>query len=397
MTLDIVHCFQSRTLGTEAGFEKQVPAWAWEGPAEFINLEAWPGITQSDAISWLLYFGSPEDSLFVRSYDAIGFYSQLRQSGGDLSMAFRAVLTDVDDPERFALTGATSNAFLDTWASGLAHSNWDGAWTFDGPGIPDGSVQAPKTSMGVANGSNEAVSQDAYTNELYFVDSDADIVQIDMNGRGRVGDGAVDMVVAGTAMFCTTDKGCGPCPDGSKPPIQPVRLVNTFLLAVSGGTDGTNGFVSGHPLEEFCKPSPQVCESGGAPAAVGDLPTLGVLIVSRSVTAAGDCPTPSPTDDEFCRRWRDFLDWARGQGDDITRERAAEIVERFVAMQPVAPAEMVPHVKAVILTYRTFAQAPGNEGPLPIQVPLTGLTADRMYHALLAIDGYCGTNAFPTS
>ena len=58
---------------------------------------------------------------------------------------------------------------------------------------------------------------------------------------------------------------------------------------------------------------------------------------------------------------------------------------------------MASHVDAVILTYRTFAEAPGPESSLPVQVPLTGLTAERMYQALLAIDGYCGTNAFPTS
>jgi len=47
MTLDIVHCFQSRALGTEAGFAKQVPAWAWEGPAQFINLASLPDVTHA--------------------------------------------------------------------------------------------------------------------------------------------------------------------------------------------------------------------------------------------------------------------------------------------------------------------------------------------------------------
>ncbi len=133
------------------------------------------------------------------------------------------------------------------------------------------------------------------------------------------------------------------------------------------------------------------------------LPTLGMLLVSRRSDgttvlldgpqiAAGDCPSPSPShDDEFCTRWRDYLDWARGQGDDITREKATEIVTRFQDMRPVAPAEMVPHVDAVITTYATYAVAPE-----PFQVPLSGQTAFAMYQALLAIDGYCGTNAFPT-
>jgi hypothetical protein len=123
------------------------------------------------------------------------------------------------------------------------------------------------------------------------------------------------------------------------------------------------------------------------------------VLVDDPRTAAADCPTPPPgQDDEFCQRWRDYLAWAGSLGTtDITRELAAQIVARFQAMRPVAPAEMVSHVDAVILTYRTFAEAPGPESSLPVQVPLTGLTATRMYQALLAIDAYCGTNAFPNS
>ena len=60
-------------------------------------------------------------------------------------------------------------------------------------------------------------------------------------------------------------------------------------------------------------------------------------------------------------------------------------------MRPVAPAEMVEPVDTIITTYTTFAEAPE-----PFQVPLTGQIAFQMYQSLLAIDGYCGTNFFPS-
>jgi hypothetical protein len=106
-------------------------------------------------------------------------------------------------------------------------------------------------------------------------------------------------------------------------------------------------------------------------------------------------PTPSGSADrggEFCRRWRTYLEWAQEQGDaSIDRTRAAIIVMHFQDMRPVAPADLLGDVDAVITTYTTYAEAPE-----PFQVPLSGQTAFAMYQALLAIDRHCGTNAFPS-
>lgn len=359
VSLDVVHCFQSYALGSEAGFLGQVPAWAWEGPAEYILLEEWPP-TDADGLAWLVYLTTPDDSLFERSYDAIGYYAQAATAGVDLSQAFRAVLTDVDNPERFALAGTAASPFLDGWASGLAQAEWGGAWTFFGPGLPSGAVQAPSDPIAVQNGSNEAVAQEAYTNHLYVVDSSADLVRVDVNGRARISDGTVDAIVQASAVFCSTDKGCGPCPNGDPPPFKATRLAPDSLLAVSGGTDGTSAVISGHALEEFCE----------------------------------EPPSPS---DEFCGRWRSYLDWAREEdaaGHELDRPLAAAIVMQFQGMRPVAPPDLVRHVDAVIHTYRTFAEAP--ETPLPLQVPVSGRGAEEMYAALLAIDKHCGTGAIPS-
>lgn len=97
-------------------------------------------------------------------------------------------------------------------------------------------------------------------------------------------------------------------------------------------------------------------------------------------------PTPSPTNDEFCVRYRAYWSWAQAAGDDITRENSAEIERRFIDMQPYAPPQLLEYVDLMILIYGTFARAPD-----PYQVPLTGqLPLHRIPEALSAMHAHCG-------
>ena len=360
LTLDIVHCLQSWVLGNESGAEGQVPGWAWEGPAEYIVLELWP-LTESDGLAWLIYLTSPEDSLFERTYDAIGYYAQAFEAGVSLGAAFKAVLTDVDNPERFALAGTTSNEFLDKWASELSREGWGAAWDFSGPGIAyPAQAPPPRTTISVSNGSTEAFSQAAYSNQLLAMNSSADIVIVEVNGRARLGNGDVDAVIPGSASFCTTDKGCGPCPDGSPPNIEQVRLVGDSIIAVSGGTDGTNGTVSGHELEEFCQATPS--------------------------------PSSSP-DDEFCRRWQALLDYMQQYADtefELTQPWAAAITEKSIYMREVAPPEMLQHVGVYVRAYGIYASLPE-----PYNLPFSGPDAANLGTAFFTIYNYCLNQASP--
>jgi hypothetical protein len=322
-------------------------------------LEEWPP-TETDGLAWSVYFTNPDAPLFGRSYDAIGYYAQAFGAGVDLAAAFRAVLTDVDNPERFALAGTASNRFLDSWAPGLAQADWGGDWIFSGPGFPTNRPQAPGDPIVVDHGSNEAVSQPPYSNHLYVIDARADLVRMEFSGRARVGDGTADVVINGPILFCTSEDGCeSDCPSDAVLPVDRVPLRPDALLAVSGGTDGTSGFISGTSLAEEC-PTPQ----------------------------------PSPSEpDEFCRLWRSYLDWAEEEeraAHELDRALAATVVMQFRGMLPSAPAELADDVDAVIETYATFAGAPD-----PFQVPLSGLDAEAMYAGLLAIDGHCGTGRFP--
>lgn len=362
LTLDVVHCFQSWRIASEQGFDGNVPAWAWEGPAEYVMLEAWPA-QEDDILYWATYLRLPDVPLFERSYDAVGLYAQAREAGLSLGEVFVAVLTDVDNPERFALAGLTAGAFLDKWASELLRTqrgDWGPSWAFLGPGLNSYQIQTPLQGISVTDGSVEAFAQGAYTNQLFAVTSAADIVMVDAFGRARVGDGTVDAVIPGNAVFCTTPKGCGPCPDGSNPSVHPTALSAESVLAISGASDGTNGTISGHPLEEFCQPS----------------------------------PSPSPTaDDEFCRRFLAMLDWAEQFVDtdyELSQPWAAEIARRSQDMRPYAPEHLLDDVDLYIRVYGTYATAPE-----PINVPIVGPDAAGVADAFFAMDAYCRTNPTP--
>ena len=256
LTLDIVHCFQSWKLGSDAGLGGGEPGWAWEGPAEYILREIWPAVS-GDAQAWPRYLTQPDLSLFARTYDAIGYYAQARAAGLDLGTVFTAVLTDGDGPGRFAAAGTATSTFLDTWASQLSATGWNDRWIFDGPGILGPSDAAPQRDpMDIGVGSVEAISQEPYSNHVYAVQSTADVVEIDVVGHARLGDGILETTELSPSFFCTTEKGCRDCADGSKPSVERQALRANSILAISGGTDGTTGTVSGHDLEEFCHQSP---------------------------------------------------------------------------------------------------------------------------------------------
>jgi hypothetical protein len=265
LALDVVHCYQTWSMGFESN-PGEVPAWAWEGPAEYILLETFPAQAE-DADAWQSYIMAPDDPLFGRAYDAVGYYAQLFWNGIDLSAAMKAVLTDVSSRVRFSLAGTDNPTFLNDWASQVARNDWGHDWDFSGPAIPGGSVMAPRDPMPIAVGTVRPVAQAEYSNHVYALQATADLVHFEYPGRGRLSDGAVNTADLANAWFCTNQKACEPCPDGEPLPFQPTRIeATTALFGVSGGVDGTGGVVSGHSKEEFCKPTPKPSQATAPPS-----------------------------------------------------------------------------------------------------------------------------------
>jgi hypothetical protein len=151
----------------------------------------------------------------------------------------------------FAASGAASDGFLDSWASGLSRDPARGrAWDTTGPGITDDA--ATRQQVTIANGDAAPVTAAAYTNALDALFISADLVHVSGSGHVRLSDGHLDTTELADDLFCVRSGGCA-CPDGSEPPVPPAPLRPDAVLAVTGGTAGSNATITGLALEDFCR------------------------------------------------------------------------------------------------------------------------------------------------
>lgn len=270
---EVFHCFQGEVMPLPI-FNSGRFAWIVEGQADWVaeSVLASPAGEGEDRIGrsgWKGYLLHPETPLFARSYDAIGFYAHLAESGGDPWRVFKAMLQAPTDRVAYAAAVAGTDHFLDSWASGYfrglgAATGRD--WDTTGPGIPlAGTVHAEPLRISLANGQVAPVSAAPFANGIYTLLSGADIVRIDAAGGARLSDGNLDRVLQGQVDFCTRAGGCS-CPPGSAyqgPPLTP--LASRADLALTGGPDGTKVALTGRSLDDFCakKPAPLPRGPGG--------------------------------------------------------------------------------------------------------------------------------------
>jgi hypothetical protein len=204
---------------------------------------------------WELYLAHPQTDLRRRTYDAIGFYAHMAETGHSPWPAFRKMwVAGLTSDAAFAASGATDEGFLDSWAASTTRQSGLGlAWDTDGPGIT--TAAAPLRLLAVGKGP-AAVSAAAYTHSLYQLDVGTDLVRVNVSGHGRLSDGSVDTEIANASLFCTKQGGCS-CPDGGGPEIPPVPLHATgAVLALTGGPGGTKGTLQGLDLADICTAKP---------------------------------------------------------------------------------------------------------------------------------------------
>ena len=112
MAHEVFHCFQFDAVRAAGG--GKVPDWIMEGQAEWAGEDvAGPGPDGADW--WGAYLGSPQIPLFQRTYDAVGFYEHLAETGTSPWSVFDAMLAaTTDSTAAFNATGAQDANFLDT-------------------------------------------------------------------------------------------------------------------------------------------------------------------------------------------------------------------------------------------------------------------------------------------
>lgn len=265
---EVFHCF-------EAAGAKTVPVWnamgGWlvEGAAE------WAGADLSladgtEAGWWKKYLTNPSTSLFGRTYDAIGFFSHLAETGTDPWSVFAAMFAAGGNAAAFDASGANGDAFMTSWSSGLFRDPALGAdWDTDGPGIT-GDAAVP-TSLEVANGQTAAVLAPTYANADYATSVTADVLIVQASGYVRLSDGTTDIPRVTASTFCTKAGGCGTCPDGTPLPGDPQPLANDPVVAVSSNALQSSGNLIGLTVEDYCKDQTAVWVHLERPASPGVL------------------------------------------------------------------------------------------------------------------------------
>jgi hypothetical protein len=191
--------------------------------------------------------------VFTRAYDAVGFYSQLDQSGVDVWSKLIPILNASDNEDAFDVAGGNGDTFLNMWASGFARDKTRGdEWDMQGPAIPPW-MPSPEIEN-VDNGSSAQVGAFNHAANLYQLNATADVILVVIDGDARISDGAGnEYLVQGQSTYCHRDGGCD-CPNGTQIQPQPLTLPGqSILLGVSGAADDAGGAVTGVSLDDFCK------------------------------------------------------------------------------------------------------------------------------------------------
>jgi hypothetical protein len=288
---DLFNCAQTFSVGSQITAALE-PAWIWEGQARYFAHDAagYTGAGQGDP-AYTDYMTAPDVQLFQRGYDAAGFWGHVEYSLGGVYERMKSALPDGANPDRFAAAGAAANEFIDTWASGMFRfSDINRHWDTDAPNMAS-TLSAPRSSLQILTNDVEIVEQNAYSNHVYSVETSADLLRFEFVGHARISDRTLDTTLLGGAVFCTRPGGCPPCPNDPNPQQYPA-LNTSFIMGVSGGTDGTTGTISGEKLKPCESPSPSLCPDG-PPQVLSDARLA--MAAGAGFVAQNECPTPEPT------------------------------------------------------------------------------------------------------
>ena len=276
LTHEVWHCFEGQAVGLDAFWDKGRPLWIFEGEAEWVGQTLVPTADYAHQF-WPNYLNMPGHPLFTRSYSAVGFFSQLAQSGTDVWSKLIPVLQAGDNVAAFEASGATGDAFLNIWASGYFRDPSRGTpWDIDTPGITANRPE-PAELTAPTERSAEASAQ-PYTVAVYQVNPvGADLERFVFTGHARVSDaGGHDYTINKDATMCTNPAGCK-CPTGPQPdpPAQPLTP-GPIDFAVTGDPTGNSGTVTGESLKDYC----QTCPSSGTaiPAGTYSGPIAGTFL-----------------------------------------------------------------------------------------------------------------------
>lgn len=233
---EVFHCYEAADYPTVAAYI-DAPAWLIEGEAEWVGATLAP----TELPVWNDYLTRLSTSLFARSYDAIGFYAHMTNSGQDTWHLLDKMLKAGGSAAAYNV--AANKTLRLTWASSLARQSGFGkGWQTTGPGITSATVH-PGIQV-LANGSDLGGMVAAYTNKLVEFKATANVVDISAStpySRLHEANGTEhDNLSTAPNAFCVSH--CSMCPQmQAMPKLQP----GPNWLAVTGDSAGATYALAG--------------------------------------------------------------------------------------------------------------------------------------------------------
>jgi hypothetical protein len=277
---EVFHCFQAQMVPDLAGYYRASSggggpaAWLVEGGAAYAMDVAMTSLGEPSPYGagfWATYFHTPATPLLKRSYDALGFYAHLAETGIDVMARMPAAMASVvgqgGSVAAFGafLAGASPDRFFATWPTSLLRRPALGRdWDTHGPGI---TADAAVPGNVVADNGSPATGGrvPAYANDDRMVAVSADVLLLNARpyARLRATGGTFD-TSSPSNVYCTMGAACT-CPQGS--PQAGVKFTpldrGSYYLALGGGPSGSTWSLTSYSLDQFCKqPAADTCLYG---------------------------------------------------------------------------------------------------------------------------------------
>ena len=299
---EVFHCFVADLVGLDSFYSLlKLSPWRGEGAPEWVGFkvaEEWTGPDYKRIFPWDEYLKTPERRLFQRSYDAVGFYAHMDESGIDPWPLLKDILAAPSNPAAYTEAVAlNADHFSDTWPSGFARRpDWGAKWTTVGPGIQD-AKPAPIPALKLKPGTSATVTAPDRANALRALDLAAPVVELRLKpggfAHGVLRDTSGGEYPLKDTTFCTDSNGCCPPNQAPKSPTWPAPA-GVAILALNGGEASATATLKARPKKAAdCEPLPPtslgiVDPPGDDP--FGDYP-------SRAITTPGQCFLSSPRED----------------------------------------------------------------------------------------------------
>lgn len=254
---EVFHCFMTPMFGTIAN-KNLAPDWLREGSAEWAGDEI-VGTAQGSIAAWNSYLTNPKRSLFVRSYDALGFIALMKSAGIDPWKIFTDMAAAWNSARKsevvFQLVLERAPQLLRRMATSIARESaaaWGAEWNVQGVDIPSMPKYARPSFLVGSMFVNTDVIGSAATDVVELEITAEIAIILSPEASHLKGDNGVS-IIAPSGVYCTLSNCDCPATSPHAGEVLPHINPDKYLLAMAGGSDGALWTVVGMTKAAYCQ------------------------------------------------------------------------------------------------------------------------------------------------